>query len=106
MSYTLLCCCRRCSQRHLNNDPDDTADMLWRGLNSYNFCPLLSKDVPRHARCETCVKCSKKFMFGVQGGSVEVGGRKCLDCSMMGMQGLGTSQMPTFRVDHATFAGL
>jgi len=36
------------------DDPQRCADKLWRGLNSYNFYPLLSKDVPRHARCEAC----------------------------------------------------
>ena len=54
--------------------------MLWRGLNSYNFCPLLSKDVPRHARCETCSACKKKFMMGMMGGSWGRNGLVCMTC--------------------------
>lgn len=115
--------------------PDGVADMLWRGLNSYNFCPLLSKDVPRHARWETCTTCKKKFMMGVQGGSMGVNGQTCLPCStaafggpgslpmmmqggggtsmgglggisMMTQGGGGAQGLPTFSLDHATFGGL
>lgn len=108
--------CPGCTKRH--TQPDDIADMLWRGLNSYNFCPLLSKDVPRHARCETCSTCKKKFMMGVQGGSMNADGRACLSCAaaafgpafagaggpMMLMQ--GQAPLPTFKFDHATDGGL
>jgi hypothetical protein len=61
------------------------ADTLWRGLNSYNFAPLLSKDVPRHARCDTCAKCRKKYISGMEGCSSLPGedGMCCLACSHM-----------------------
>jgi dihydroorotase len=56
-------------------------DKLWRGLNPYNFCPLLSKDVPRHSLCETCQKCRKKFMSGLEGSSYGPEGVTCIKCS-------------------------
>ena len=56
---------------HVNS----VADSLWRGLNPYNFCPLLARKVPKHSMCETCIKCGKKLMSGVEGSSYSsVGG--------------------------------
>jgi hypothetical protein len=66
----------RCSKRGANAG---VADKLWRGLNSYNFCPLLSEDVPRHSRCQTCPKCKKKFISGME-GSVSLPEHKDLCC--------------------------
>lgn len=76
----LLIACR-CTQTGPGSRRD-IADTLWRGLNSYNFCPLLSKDVPRHARCETCPKCHKKFISGVEGATSTPGYEDlcCLRC--------------------------
>ena len=54
----------------INENFTQMDDKLWRGLNPYNFCPLLSKDVPRHSLCATCAKCGKKFMSGLEGSSM------------------------------------
>ncbi|PNH13007.1 hypothetical protein TSOC_000005 [Tetrabaena socialis] len=67
---------------------------LWRGLNAYNFCPLLEADVPRHALCDTCNRCAKKFVSGVEGCSMGRDGMVCLGCSGVpgmnrGVPGLG-----------------
>jgi hypothetical protein len=69
----------RCSKVGINSG---VADKLWRGLNSYNFCPLLSEDVPRHSRCETCPKCKKKFISGMEGfcSMAEYDDLCCLRC--------------------------
>jgi hypothetical protein len=42
--------CKKCVA-HPDIDPPD---MMWRGLNPYNFCPMLEKDVLKHSLCETC----------------------------------------------------
>jgi len=65
----------------LSKSRDRTADMLWRGLNAYNFCPLLSKDVPKHSLCETCSKCNGKFISGIEGCMFSGGGIQCTRCS-------------------------
>lgn len=58
------------------------ADILWRGLNPYNYYPLLSKDVPKHARCNKCPACSKLYFSGLQGSSwSRERGITCLECS-------------------------
>lgn len=85
--------------------PGDVADMLWRGLNSYNFAPLLSKDVPRHSRCEQCVTCKQRFMLGVEGGSINDKGKVCLKCALAAvgaspeMLASGRLPLPTFQYD-------
>lgn len=53
---------RLCTECVKCDDPTRVADKLWRGLNSYNIYPMLAKDVPRHALCETCSKCQKKII--------------------------------------------
>lgn len=67
------------------NVVNGVADTLWRGLNSYNFAPLLSKDVPRHARWDTCAKCHKKYISGMEGCSSmpDTDGMCCLGWSSM-----------------------
>lgn len=61
-----------------------TADALWRGLNSYNFTPLLADTVPRNALCDVCTVCKKNFMSGLEGCSYAIeltgSGIKCLGC--------------------------
>ncbi|KAI8463406.1 MAG: hypothetical protein J3K34DRAFT_444068 [Monoraphidium minutum] len=61
----------------------DQADLLWRGLNPYNFTPLLSKHVPRHALCDKCTHCGRLFIMGLEGGSSSRstrGGFVCSNC--------------------------
>ena len=60
------------------------ADTLWRGLNAYNFIPLLARDVPRHSMCDRCSVCSGSFMCGVEGGGYSSKGTTCPSCSGMG----------------------
>ena len=61
---------------------EGASDRLWRGLNPYNFYPLLSSTVPRHALCATCNQCSKKFLPGAEGSCHKpVHGLTCLGCS-------------------------
>lgn len=75
--------CRSCIEK----EPSRLPDMLWRGLNPYNFYPLLSKDVPRHSLCDTCSKCRKKFLSGLEGCSFAPSagnfGIICLGCCGM-----------------------
>ncbi len=59
----------------------DPIGNLWFGLNSYNFCPLLTKDVPRHSLCHTCNGCGRKFIRGEEGCSYNDKGIICLSCS-------------------------
>lgn len=56
------------------------ADLLWRGLNPYNFYPLLSPDVPRHALCDICDSCHKPFISGMEGCTSSGRGLECLRC--------------------------
>lgn len=58
--------------------------MLWRGLNAYNYCPLLAKDVPRHARAQRCPVCRVLFIGGVQGSAFGAAGETCTKCAGMG----------------------
>lgn len=64
------------------------ADALWRGLNPYNYTPLLSKDVPRHSLCDTCSQCGAKFISGVEGASFGGGGITCISCMGPMMSGI------------------
>jgi hypothetical protein len=66
--------CTKCSDR-------DVSDMLWRGLNPYNFYPMLARDVPRHSLCDSCDGCGKKFVAGLEGSSFGPGGYTCLGCT-------------------------
>lgn len=70
------------------SDTSDAPDMLWRGLNAYNHCPLLAKDVPRHSLCEACASCGRRFLGGVEGySSGTAGSLYCADCSDSGRGG-------------------
>ncbi|KAJ3352393.1 hypothetical protein GGF32_003781 [Allomyces javanicus] len=62
-------------------------DVLWRGLNAFNFYPLLDSGVPKHALCETCPKCNKPFMSSMEGcGYVKEGAPVCMKCPRDGFQ--------------------
>lgn len=69
-------------------------DYLWRGLNAYNFAPLLERNVPKHARyahdddaviirCDKCVECGILFYAGIDGTLVRrgSGGKSCPTCA-------------------------
>jgi len=85
--------CQNCtSERHGGSSHGpDVADTLWRGLNPYNFYPMLATTVPRHSLCETCTKCHEKFISGLEGSSYSFpGGMTCLRCGSGGMgKGMG-----------------
>lgn len=72
---------RLCTECVKCDDPTRVADKLWRGLNSYNIYPMLAKDVPRHSLCETCSKCQKKFISGVEGSTHSREGISCPRCN-------------------------
>ncbi|KAG2482939.1 hypothetical protein HYH03_018164 [Edaphochlamys debaryana] len=59
----------------------DEADRVWRGLNPYNYCPLLEADAPRHALCATCDACKGKFIPGAEGSVRGPRGLRCLPCA-------------------------
>lgn len=42
---------------------------------------MLSKDVPKHARCDVCAKCRSKFMSGLEGCCYGRDGLTCTACS-------------------------
>lgn len=71
---------RECPECTIRTEPTRIPDMLWRGLNPYNFCPLLSRSVPRHSLCERCGRCNKLFISGMEGASFGVDGFTCLRC--------------------------
>ncbi|WIA21187.1 hypothetical protein OEZ85_000436 [Tetradesmus obliquus] len=80
---------RQCKGCVKVSDPSDAPDMLWRGLNAYNRCPLLAKDVPRHSLCEACASCGRRFLGGVEGYSRGTAGSlHCADCSDSGRGGV------------------
>ena len=63
------------------------ADRLWRGLNSYNFCPLLVKDVPKHSLLDTCSTCKTYFMPGLESYSIAAfAGLECDSCTKKRME--------------------
>lgn len=72
---------RECSKCVPKPGSSQLSDGLWRGLNPYNFYPLLSKDVPRHSLCDRCDKCQRKYISGVEGSSHGRGMTTCLRCS-------------------------
>lgn len=72
---------RLCNECVKCDDPIRVADKLWRGLNAYNIYPMLSKDVPRHSLCDTCSKCKKKFISGVEGSTHSRDGVSCPRCN-------------------------
>jgi len=71
--------CKECIQPRENIK--DEPDRLWRGLNPYNFTPLLSKDVPRHLLCNRCDNCKKKFMSGLEAYSTKGYQYFCEECT-------------------------
>jgi hypothetical protein len=71
--------CEGCNP--LNAGTFSIPDKLWRGLNPYNFCPLLEARVPRHSMCEMCTKCGQKFMSGLEVCSYSSGGLSCARCA-------------------------
>lgn len=60
---------RECPKCQSDSRPaaEGCSDRLWRGLNPYNFYPLLSSSVQRHGICATCNLCRKKFLPGMEG---------------------------------------
>lgn len=62
-------------------------DRLWRGLNQFNFCPLLEESVPKHSLCDTCSACNKLFISGEEGCSIGggSGGIRCGQCGAAGI---------------------
>jgi hypothetical protein len=69
-------------------DPSHVPDVLWRGLNAYNFFPMLSQDVPRHSLCESCSTCGRRFLGGVEGYSKGMQGTvHCPECTDSGKGG-------------------
>jgi hypothetical protein len=82
-----MLCCVPCSCVKIS-DPSDAPDTLWRGLNAYNHCPMLAKDVPRHSLCEVCSTCGQRFVGGVEGYSRGNHGTiHCPECSDSGRGG-------------------
>ncbi|ORZ39623.1 hypothetical protein BCR44DRAFT_52903 [Catenaria anguillulae PL171] len=72
--------CAGCKRGLLGN-PNEVADVLYRGLSMQNTTPLLSADVPRHSMCDTCGICKKSFMSGLEGFSYSGTKRTCMACS-------------------------
>eukprot|EP01026_Neomeris_dumetosa_P063973 TRINITY_DN6075_c0_g1_i9.p3 TRINITY_DN6075_c0_g1~~TRINITY_DN6075_c0_g1_i9.p3 ORF type:complete len:338 (+),score=11.11 TRINITY_DN6075_c0_g1_i9:22-1035(+) len=84
--------CKGCLRYLMEEGQDKSqhyiADTLWRGLNAYNFYPLLSKNVPRHALCDTCGMCGRTFMTAMEGYSMRtIQGR--YECVCQGCSGMG-----------------
>lgn len=80
--------CKNCLRALLKIESFSSEDIgcsvpytLWRGLNSYNLCPLQSKNVPRHSICESCNVCGGKFFPGIEGYSK---GTKRITCPTCG----------------------
>lgn len=74
----MVCCLRACVQP--NGDVKNLPDRLWRGLNAYNYYPMLTKDVPRHSLCDTCDTCHQKYIGGEEGSMHSMGKVNCLRC--------------------------
>ncbi|KAG2429347.1 hypothetical protein HXX76_011113 [Chlamydomonas incerta] len=81
--------CNKCTREPRNGGSYDTANRLWLDLNTYNFCPLLEKDVPRHSLCSTCDSCGGKYVSRVEGSATTGQGTICTRCSE-GLFGGGT----------------
>ncbi|KXZ42905.1 hypothetical protein GPECTOR_112g275 [Gonium pectorale] len=80
-----------------------TSDRLWRGLNAYNVCPLLERDVPRHALCDRCPGCGRLYIQGVEGCMYKGGQAYCLSPGCSGLAGFPRDRV--FRVDDAAVSG-
>ncbi|KAJ3352399.1 hypothetical protein GGF32_003787 [Allomyces javanicus] len=73
--------CDGCRQNIYSSKKDWIPDALWRGLNGFNFYPLLEKDVPKHSLCETCAQCKKAFMSSMEANTISAGEITCLSCA-------------------------
>jgi hypothetical protein len=71
--------CRQCVKGG-DNAMHSVPDVLWRGLNNYNHCPMLMDDVPRHSMCNTCAQCQTRFHSGLEGMAYNHVGVVCHDC--------------------------
>lgn len=71
--------CTFCTMDVLVQSPG-TANALWRGLNSYNYAPLLADTVPRNALCAHCLTCDTNFMSSMEGSTSSSKGTECTRC--------------------------
>lgn len=75
-------CCPESSKKLSLIGQRSLQDYLWRGLNAYNFTPLLERYVPKHSRygttsltcvvmvrCDRCSECGHLFYKSIEGGS-------------------------------------
>jgi hypothetical protein len=96
--------CKTC----VANKDIDPPDILWRGLNPYNFYPMLELNVPKHNLCETCQVCNKKYISGFEGFAriVKRGVHlmACLDCRDQGDRGYPTQLISGIYTDRSKLA--